>query len=266
MLRPHSREVIDSVILATRLYRPVLHDALVPRTRLHELIGNGNRDVLTIVSAPPGYGKSTAVSQWADSLAAPCAWLSLDATDSDPASFLHYLIAAVRSCHPDACAGLAARLADVRLPPLSIVSAMLINGLDEIDAPFVLVLDDYHRIAFESAVHELVNRLLAFPPRTLHMVVISRSEPPLTLDRLRAARRLNEIREGDLRFTDQETAALIQKGTGRSVEARVLAALQQQMEGWAAGLQLVPPPKLDTGNRHNPASSPWPSWPPCHSH
>jgi LuxR family maltose regulon positive regulatory protein len=252
-------EKIDPLIVITKLYRPVLHDALVPRLRLDERIGNGKKNdtVLTLVSAPPGYGKSTAVSQWADSLVDPCAWLSLDAADSDVASFLRYLIAAVRSLYPNACDELVACLADVGMPPLSIVSAMLINGLDGIASPFVLVLDDYHRVAPESAVHELVNRLLAYPPRTLHLVVITRSEPPLTLDRLRAAHRLNEIHESDLRFTDREVAALIDKGTGHPVNTGILDALQQQMEGWVAGLRLVAGSKLAIGVLHNPIARLW---------
>ncbi|MCU0503594.1 MAG: hypothetical protein MUC51_17885, partial [Anaerolineae bacterium] len=191
------------------------------------------------MAAPAGYGKSLAVAQWISALRTPAAWLSLDVTETELAEFLRYLVAAVRSLHPEACGGTDALLDAPTLPPLPVVSATLVNDLDLIDAPFLIVLDDYHRIGTESDVHAVIERLLRHPPRALRLVIVTRSEPPLDLARLRAAGRLAEVAERDLRFTDHEATALLEQVTGGPVDADTLRGLQDKLEGWAVGLRLV---------------------------
>ena len=90
-------------IIRTKLHRPPVTDQLVCRTRLHERMDRGLQIPLTVVSAPAGYGKSTMVSHWAESLDRPCAWLSLDTTDSDLDVFMEYVLAAVQTSFPGAC-------------------------------------------------------------------------------------------------------------------------------------------------------------------
>ncbi|MEZ5592553.1 MAG: hypothetical protein R3F53_18365 [Gammaproteobacteria bacterium] len=100
---------------------------------------------LTLVSAPAGYGKSLLVSHWAESQGVPCAWLSLDSTDSAVDIFVDYLLAAVETVVPGACPQTwrMARAADP--PTLHMLVSSLVNELDALDSPLVLVLDDYHR-------------------------------------------------------------------------------------------------------------------------
>jgi len=95
-------------------------------------------------------------------------------------------------------------------PPVSILANALINELDALPSPLVLVLDDYHRIRGESEVHELMRRLLAHPPRRLHLVIATRRDPPLGLTRLRTQAGFTEIRLKDLGFTGSETRMLLQ--------------------------------------------------------
>ncbi|WP_295449534.1 LuxR C-terminal-related transcriptional regulator [uncultured Thiodictyon sp.] len=226
-------------MLRTKLYPPEVGGDLIARPRVRALLGGEAQAPLTLVVAPAGYGKSLAVARWSSSLRIPVAWLSLDVTDTELAEFLRYLVAAVRSLHPESCAGTAALLNAPTLAPLPVVSATLANDLDLINAPFLLVLDDYHRVGADSAVHTVIECLLSHPPRALHLVIVTRSEPPLNLVRLRACGRLTDVVEHDLRFTDLEAAALLEQITGCSVDDDTLRGLQDRLEGWAVGLRLV---------------------------
>ena len=139
---------------------------VVRRRRLHARLDQGRRRSLTLVSAPAGYGKSTLVSHWLEVLDEPCAWLSLDEADGDLRVFLTYVIAAVRTITPAACAKTLSSLdADV-LSEVPVLARRLINELDAIETPFILALDDYYTVR-EPVVHELVNELLEYPPRRL---------------------------------------------------------------------------------------------------
>lgn len=138
---------------------------------------------LNVISAPAGYGKSTVVSHWLETCRYPSAWLSLDETDSDLRVFVSYVVAAVQTVSSTACQETLTQLRADELPSAERLAGFLCNDLDAIGKPFILVLDDYHRIR-EPSVHELINRLLEHPPRDLHLTIMSRREPPLSLEKL----------------------------------------------------------------------------------
>jgi LuxR family maltose regulon positive regulatory protein len=212
---------------------------LVCRTRLHEQLDLGMRTPLTLVSAPAGYGKSTLVSHWAGSLEQPCAWVSLDEMDSGLEVFLSYVLAAIETAAPGACEETASLVQGGRLPPVPVLASILVNELDALDTPLLLVLDDYHRIELESGVHDLLNRLLQHPPKPLRLVVAARRDPPLALLSLRAGSTLTEVRLQDLQFNASETTELLTESWKLAVGEEALANLQEQVEGWAVGLHLV---------------------------
>ncbi len=226
-------------IIRTKLHRPRTLADVVSRDRLNALMDRGLKAPLTLVSAPAGYGKSVLVSRWADSLDCPCAWISLDESDSDLTQFFDYLVTALDASMPGSFPEAADLVGAGQLPPPSVLAGPLINELDTIDGPFVLILDDYHRIEFTSKVHVLLSHLLEHPPRYLHLVLISRRDPPLALWALRAASMLNEIRLADLRFHDEEVVALLNASASTEVGAEAIADLQRQVEGWAVGLRLA---------------------------
>lgn len=211
---------------------------LVRRPRMHDVMDQGGRGPLTLVSAPAGYGKSTLVSCWLESRQEPSAWLSLDDADSDLRVFLSYVVAAVRTAFPDACAETQALLKALTLPPVSTLASCLANDLDAIGTPFVLVLDDYHRLN-EPVVHELLSQLLKHPPRPLHLVISTRYDPPLPLSAMRAQGHVTEVRLRDLEFTRPEADAFLKKAVALSVSDRALANLQDVVEGWMVGLYLI---------------------------
>ena len=226
-------------LLRTKLHRPVARGNFVCRPRLHERLNQGLDTPLTLISAPAGYGKSLLVSHWVESRDVPSAWLSLDESDSAVDIFVDYLLAAVETVVPDACPQ-TRRMARAADPPtLSVLGDSLVNELDVLGSPLVLVLDDYHRIPADSEVHGLLRQLLAHPPQPLHLVIVSRRDPPLNLTNLRAKGQLTEVRLQDLRFTPAETQALFQVVLQFTISDDALANLQREMEGWPVGLGFV---------------------------
>ena len=229
---------LEPGILTTKLYRPGLTGDLVSRPRLLERLEDRRDRPLTLVSAPAGYGKTTLVSSWLETCKCPNAWVSLDAGDDDLILFLTYFLAAVETMFPDALAETRPLLSGVSLPPLPVLIRSLVNELDQVEHPFILVLDDFHHIS-TIAVHDLLNGLLIHPPRSMHLVLISRIDPPLSLGRLRGRRQVTEVRTNELRFTGEETAAFVEQEIGTPIDDSIVSALQQRVEGWITGLRLV---------------------------
>ena len=228
------------VLLATKLHVPRPRPGFVPRPRLAGALDEGLARRLILVCAPAGSGKTALLAGWAPSGNRPVAWLSLDAADNDPVRFWRHTVAALDRARP----GIAERVGPLLGPPappsLEGLVTALINelaaqpGQDEV----VLVLDDYHLIDAQP-VHVSLGFLLEHLPPGLHLVLASRSDPPLPLARLRAGGQLAELRAADLRFTAAEAAALFRESAGADLPAAAVAALAARTEGWVAGLQLA---------------------------
>jgi LuxR family maltose regulon positive regulatory protein len=237
----------SSTLITTKLHRPLVTGDHVERPRLLQQLQRGLSQPLTLVCAGAGFGKTTLVSCWLSSLeavgagepgAVPTAWLSLDAQDSDLAGFVTYLVAALRTMFPDACSATLDLAHSQMEPPPELLATTLINEIALLPERFVLVLDDFGAIQGE-AVPELLNRLQQHWPPPLHLVLISRHNPPLPLARLRAHGQITEIRSRELRFTPDETAAYLDRALPAPLSQPILAVLEQRTEGWIAGLQLA---------------------------
>ena len=233
-------------ILATKLYIPPLRKNVVSRPRLIERLNEGlcrDQDFgpqLTLISAPAGFGKTTLVSEWAAGCDRRIAWLSLEEGDSDPARFLTYLVAALRTVAPGIGEGVLRLLQAAQLQPADIEALLtaLLNEITTLPDNIVLVLDDYHVIdakAIDDGVTFFIEHL---PPR-LRLLIATREDPPLPLARLRARDHLTELRAADLRFTPTEAAEFVHQVMGLSLSAEDIAALEDRTEGWIAGLQLA---------------------------
>jgi ATP/maltotriose-dependent transcriptional regulator MalT len=196
---------------------------------------------LTLISAPAGFGKTTLISEWRASNAGrdyPLACLSLEVDDNDPTRFLVYLVAALGTLKPELAETALGMLQSPQPPPIQAFLTGLINDLGQIGISFALVLDDYHVISAKP-VHEALSFLLDHMPRNMHLVLLTRADPPLPLARLRARDQLVEIRADDLRFTSPEAAAFFNQVMGLSLSTDDVSALGQRTEGWIAGLQLA---------------------------
>jgi LuxR family transcriptional regulator, maltose regulon positive regulatory protein len=230
-------------LLETKFYVPRPRRGLVPRPRLSERLDRGVASKLMLVSAPPGFGKTTLLSEWlAAGPASPAdarlaAWLSLDRADNDPVSFWTYVIAALRT----AASGVgesALTLLQTPQPPIETVLTVLLNDLGAIAGGIVLVLDDYHVIDAHEVQDGMAFLLDHLPPQ-LRVVIAGRADPALPLARLRARGELAEIRAAELRFTPDEAAAYLNEVMGLRLTAQDVAALEGRTEGWIAALQLA---------------------------
>ena len=231
----------NPIILKTKLHRPRLPKDLITRTRLVEQLNQDSHLPLILVCAPAGFGKSTLVSNWLKQLTAdqnagakflPAAWLSLDENDSDLSLFLSYFIAALRTIFDDVCEETLALLQAGQPPPHEVLYTTFSNELEKLQGDCILVLDDYHTIRGEE-VHNLLAKLVSHWPEPLHLVLISRTSPPIAFSGLRARGMLSEIRTRDLRFTAEETAAYLSKTQFALMGQRTLHLLEERFEGLA---------------------------------
>ncbi len=235
---------MSTPLLSTKLYFPPDREKYISRGRLIERL---NADLweqpafirkLTIVSAPAGFGKTTLVTQWLRSENFPCAWLSLDENDNDPRRFLGYLIAAIRQIDPRISNNSWALFDNPQPPPSNVVLTVLVNDIAAQNTALILAIDDYHLIQ-EQSIHQQLNFLLEYQPPNLHLVIMTREDPPVPISKLRAHDQVIEIRQVDLCFTEQETRAFLSKEQSLYLQDEDIQALLRRTEGWAAGLQLA---------------------------
>jgi LuxR family maltose regulon positive regulatory protein len=231
-------------LLKTKLYIPPVRTGLI--TRPH-LIGRLNACLdrkLALISAPAGFGKTTLMAEWVAGCSVPVAWLSLDEEDNDLTRFWSYVIGAVQTgVTPPNTAGRLGNTALTALqspqpPPIEAILVTLINGLSGFPEPLVLLLDDYHVIT-AHAIHQALGFFLDHIPPQMHLVIATRSDPPLNLSRLRGRSELTEIRAEDLCFTFKESTEFLSTCMDLDLPAEDIAKLVRRTEGWITGLQMA---------------------------
>lgn len=226
-------------ILPTKLFPPQPVDGLVFRPRLLDMVQAGITGKVTIIAAPPGFGKTTLISAWlVTAKNFDLAWYSLDEDDNDPGRFFTYIAASLQRSEPDAASRLGMLLHSADPDPRDLAAALL-NDLYELSSTrMILVFDDYHHI-LQPAIHQAMAYLIDHLPATIHFVFISRVDPPLPLGRWRVRRQLTEIRAEDLRFTGDEAAQFLNETMRLSLSGEDIRTLEARTEGWVAGLQLA---------------------------
>ena len=225
-------------LIRTKLRPPPTRIALVPRPRLQTQIIEGLRGPLTLIAAPAGFGKTTLVASCIADAGMPVAWLSLDKNDNQVGRFLSYLIAAIQSVDNRIGHNADQLMAGMQPAPSEAVLTSFINDLEATTGEIVLVLDDYQFINHQ-AVHAQMAFLLEHCPNTFHLLVATRSDPPLPISRLRARGQMVELRAADLRFTDSEVAQFVNDVMGLGLDTGSVAVLEERTEGWIAGLQMA---------------------------
>lgn len=225
-------------LLQTKLQMPLSLSGLVERPRIYSFLdGMLHNSGLSLVTAPAGYGKTSAVVQWAEQKGFPVAWLSLDDGDNDPLRFWTYVTAALSGIGEGLGKETVPILHSSTNPPWETVISLLIDDLAQLPFDCILVIDDYHLIS-EPLVHETLSFLLRYAPRQLHPIIIGRTEPPLPVSRLRTSGQVAELTVQDLVFATGEAAAFYSHRnidlTGEEVEK-----LTKRTGGWAAGLQMA---------------------------
>jgi LuxR family transcriptional regulator, maltose regulon positive regulatory protein len=228
----------QDALLATKLRTPRPRTGWVPRPRLVQRLRAGIERELVLVCGPAGFGKSSLLADWVRADPRAIAWLSLDAADNDPVRFWRHVAAALDEVRPGVAEQVAPLVNAATSTSFAAAVTVLVNELAAAPDQVALVLDDYHLIDAPE-VHRSLEFLLDHLPASLHLVLASRSDPPLPLARLRARGQLTELRADELRFTAAETAELMRVTVGRDLPRTVVAALGERTEGWAAGLQLA---------------------------
>ena len=246
---------MSSFVLATKLYIPPPRSELVSRPRLVKKLNKGLHHKLTLISAPAGFGKTSLVSDWIDSMqpdgdegsqfqdhssenGSRVAWLSLDEGDNDLHSFLIYFITALQTVEPDFGLEPLAALQSSGAASSEGVLTFLLNEIASLPRHILLILDDYHVIETHS-IHKALTFILDHLPATMHLVIATRIDPPLPLARLRGRGQLTEMRIADLRFTNDEAATFLNQMMRLQLSADNIAALGSRTEGWITGLQLA---------------------------
>ena len=233
MVPPHQEA---DALAATKFSPPRSPAGWIDRPRLRAALEEGLGGPLTLVAAGAGAGKSAMLGAWAAQRTCdgPLAWLSLEPADADRRRFWRAVFEAFRR------AGAAAPVGSLALHPaedLDLAIPALVNALETLGEPVVLVLDDLHELGDSPAVADL-DRLLRHPPRNLRVVISTRIDPALRIGRLRLEGTIRELREADLAFTLDEAAALL-AAAGTELEPESLRRLWERTEGWAAGLRLA---------------------------
>jgi LuxR family maltose regulon positive regulatory protein len=228
-----------AVLLATKLHVPAIGGEVLQRETLLDALSAARRRKLTLLSAPAGWGKTTLLTQWALSASEDLrfGWLSLDRSDNDPVWFWMYVVAALQKVSPGVGTR-AVELLAMGADPVQVVLPTLLNDLDKIVSPMVLILDDYH-LVINRAVHEQLAFVIGRMPANLRLVLATRSDPLLPLARLRASGDLVEFRSDDLRFGAIEAARLLNDVLGLDLAEADIQVLHRRTEGWAAGLYLA---------------------------
>ncbi len=251
----------SETILRTKLFAPLPRRSMVERPRLLDKLTEAEQSDtrLLLVCAPAGFGKTTVVAEWIISTvlsqaptgkqAAGAAWLTLDEADNDPVRFWRYIDAALQNIDPRLGENIRPALYAPQPPPYRALLAELVNDILTVDRDFILVLDDFHVIQNES-IFEAVNYLIDHLPPLVHLLIATRSDPPLQLARRRARGELFELRAADLRFTNDEAAQFINEVMRLGLSAEDVAALEARTEGWITGLQMAAISLQDTADPH----------------
>lgn len=237
------RDGADNELLRTKITPPRLRGPLVHRQNLLARLDSGLDQKVTLVSAPAGFGKTTLVSEWVDARRNEdpppgIAWIALDDGDNDPVRFWRYVLTACRDFDENLAQRTLSLLLLAPNPPFETILTLLINGLTGLSQKVVLILEDYHLISSHQ-IHDTLAFLIDHLPDTMHLVIMTRSDPPLPLARLRAHNELNELRLVDLRFSEQEIRDFLRRSVPSLPPDHLASLLADRTEGWAAGLRLV---------------------------
>jgi LuxR family maltose regulon positive regulatory protein len=231
-------------LLRTKLFIPTPRVNLIPRQRLIDLLQSDLQQngaftrKLTLIAAPAGYGKTTLAYQWLKAMEFPTAWLTLEPNENEPILFLTYVVIAIQTVLPEIGQAVLGMLQTPQSPPVEIILNALINELLTGEETIILVLDEYHVIQSQS-IHEILKTLIEHLPENIHLVIISREDPPLALHRLQARRQILEIRQTLLSFQEDEARAFIRAISKVDLSPEHVTALTRHTEGWVTGLQLA---------------------------
>ena len=237
-------------IIATKLFRPIPTTDFITRPELFESLDKGSGHRLTLVSAPAGYGKSITVSGWLEKCKKLSTWLSLSKGDDDLTVFFSYFIAALEKVFPASCAEISKYLkTDTEVLP-DRMAELLIEYFQNIKQQLVFVLDDFGFI-HKAPICSVLDVLVKNCPTKLQLIIISRRDPPLSLQHYRVSGVITEIRHMHLKFSHQEVIEFFRKSRSIDLGNNEVEPILKKIEGWPAGLRLFSLGVADRSNVHD---------------
>ena len=234
---------VAAPLLVPKICSPRLPLSLIERSRLLDQLDAGLQHPLTLIAAPAGFGKTTLVGQWIASRAAvpqfpAVAWVSLETEDNDPVRFWRYVMTACQTFQTRPGQSSLEVLSLSQQPSFEEVLTPWLNELALLPDRGLLILDDYH-VIIEPGIHAAMTFFVNHLPATLHLVLLSRSEPPLPLLRWHARGSIQTIQATALRFSASETASFLRQELVHPLSEEVIRRLNTRLEGWPVGLRLL---------------------------
>ncbi len=226
-----------NLLFRMKLDIPVISHKATMRRRLDEKLNSGLSGRLTLVTAPAGFGKTTAVAAWLRKTDLKAAWFSIDSGDNNLKRFWSYLIDALNTIQPGIKSGFSQYLYATNSVIIEDVVTTLVDELSSVKDDFILVLDDYQLID-DIPIHVSLALLIRYLPQNAHVVVISRTKPPFYTARLQTIGEIMEVGSSDLQFNTDEIQEFC-RVNGKSIFKNDISALEVYTEGWAAGLCMI---------------------------
>jgi LuxR family maltose regulon positive regulatory protein len=225
-------------MLLTKLHIPHPKKNIVHRFGLFEKLNQGLERKLILVSATAGYGKTTLLCDWLNYCKLPAAWFSIDDTDNDPVEFLTILISGIQTIDQHIGQHSLELLKSPGTVTNEYIIELLINDILNVQTDFLLVLDDLHLVTAKEIFH-MLNLIIERKPDQFKIAILTRSDPPLNIARLRSQYELLEIRSADLCFSESDIAEFFNKKLRLELTEKDISLLEVKTEGWIAGLQLT---------------------------
>jgi LuxR family maltose regulon positive regulatory protein len=234
--------------LATKIV-PARPGGLVARPRLLAMLSGLAAKRLGVIKAPAGFGKTSLAAAWAEQLeqdGCSVAWLTIDSDDDEATRFLFYVSQALHHACPDVGAGAIELILENNLIDPPAILSSLINDLAEVEEDVYFFIEDYHWLS-ASRIHQTVAYFLKHAPSHCHVVLTTRTEPPLPLATFRAQNQLIEVDAAALRFDMQETLAFLDRARPGVLELSEVRLLLRKTEGWPAALRIIVSMDLQSG-------------------
>jgi len=228
----------EQPLLATKLRIPRQSHAPLKRQRLIDILGEVFTQPITLIYASAGSGKTTLLCEWAANCGRQLGWLTLDHNDNELVRFWEYFIGAIQTIDSE-FGGSSLAILRSRIPNnLDLFLTTLLNDINSLPGEFAVVLDDFHLIDSEAILNSFAY-VCEHLPDQIHLVISSRTRPPLPLARMRARGQLIEINQDELNFTASEAEEYIHQIEKMSLSELDITWLHRKTEGWIAGIKLA---------------------------
>lgn len=234
--------MLPQLYLKTKLLPPRLGRQVLPRPRLMARMKSYLDGPATIVCANAGCGKTTLVADFVPSCRMPFVWYQIDPSDEDLGVFFGYLVYGLRRFYPEfgqAVLGFIRETEDLSAQADQLADVFVNEVSEQIEEKTIVVMDDFHHADKSTAIGMAVDRLVQYLPDVLHIILMSRTMPNLSVSRLRSKGLVGIIDRQDLLFVPDEVDKLFIETFRRTLPPELITQFYEKTEGWITGLQLI---------------------------